>query len=237
MSSMTIPAASKAIASPLSMVSPVRTTASASPLTMTSSLAESPFPSSPRTPTLVLSNSGNALLVSSSSKSLGTSNSGKRFDRSGKKKYVKQVTGRHNDTKLHLAAQHEDSALVKQIFEEIDAQMMETVGPEEFNVEVAEIKSEIVTEVNELGETALFIAAEKGNLDVVKELLKYTNNEALSLKNRSGFNALHIAASNGHQGRYDWINVFYIIFVQLEQNKMKFKMKFKVACHFCFYNL
>nr|POE50403.1 ankyrin repeat-containing protein itn1 [Quercus suber] len=32
------------------------------------------------------------------------SNFGKRIDQAGKKKYVKQVTGRHNDTKLHLAA-------------------------------------------------------------------------------------------------------------------------------------
>ncbi|RZB65210.1 Ankyrin repeat-containing protein ITN1 [Glycine soja] len=29
---------------------------------------------------------------------------GKRIDQAGKKKYVKQVTGRHNDTELHLEA-------------------------------------------------------------------------------------------------------------------------------------
>ncbi|CAK9320015.1 unnamed protein product [Citrullus colocynthis] len=58
-------------------------------------------PPSPTTPTLVLPNSGKTLLVSNSSKSLVLSNSGKRFD---KKKYVKQVTGRHKDTELHLAA-------------------------------------------------------------------------------------------------------------------------------------
>lgn len=58
-----------------------------------------------------------------------------------------------------------------------------------------------MNEVNDLGETALFVAAEKGHLDVVKELLQYTTEEAISLKNRSGFDPLHIAASQGHDGK------------------------------------
>ncbi|KHN02401.1 Ankyrin repeat-containing protein [Glycine soja] len=58
--------------------------------------------------------------------------------------------------------------------------------------------SAIFNEVNDLGETALFTAAEKGHLDVVRELLPYTTDDALSSKNRSGFDTLHIAASNGH---------------------------------------
>lgn len=58
-----------------------------------------------------------------------------------------------------------------------------------------------MNEVNDLGETALFVAAEKGHLDVVKELLHYTTEEAISLKNRSGFDPLHIAASQGHDGK------------------------------------
>ncbi|EEF28120.1 ankyrin repeat-containing protein, putative [Ricinus communis] len=172
-------------------------------LNLLSEASSSSFPSpvrsspisTPRAATLVLSNSGKALLVSNSSKSL-LSNSGKRFD---KKKYVKQVTGRHNDTELHLAAQHGDLVAVKQILAEIDAQMMGTLSAADFDAGVAEIRSAVVNEVNELGETALFTAAEKGHLGVVKELLKYTTKEALSLKNRSGFDAFHIAASQGHQ--------------------------------------
>ncbi|KAJ9185181.1 hypothetical protein P3X46_004840 [Hevea brasiliensis] len=158
----------------------------------------SPAPSPASTPrsNLVLSNSGKALIVSNSHKSLVLSNSGKRFD---KKKYVKQVTGRHNDTELHLAAQRGDLAAVKQILGEIDAQMMGTLSGADFDAEVAEIRSAVVNEVNELGETALFTAAEKGHLEVVKELLPYTTKEALSLKSRSGFDPLHVAASQGHQ--------------------------------------
>ncbi|GLT89656.1 hypothetical protein SLE2022_076330 [Rubroshorea leprosula] len=145
---------------------------------------------------LIASNSGKALIVSNSSKSLGISNSGKRYD---KKKYVKQVTGRHNDTELHLAAQRGDVVAVRQILGEIDAQMMGTLSGAEFDAEVAEIRSSVVDEVNELGETALFTAAEKGHLDVVVELLQYTTKEGISLKNRSGLDALHVAASQGHQ--------------------------------------
>ncbi|GMP68718.1 hypothetical protein CsSME_00028248 [Camellia sinensis var. sinensis] len=140
----------------------------------------SPSPSSATAPALVLSNSG------------------KRIDQAGKKKYVKQVTGRHNDTELHLAAQRGDLAAVKQILGGIDLQMVGTLSGADFDSEVAEIQASVVNEVNELGETVLFTAADRGHLDVVKELLKYANKESISKKNRSGFDPLHIAATQGH---------------------------------------
>ncbi|KAM2389485.1 hypothetical protein COP2_039889 [Malus domestica] len=127
------------------------------------------------------------------------SNSGKRIDQAGKKKYVKQVTGRrHNDTELHLAAQRADLAVVKKILDDIDSQMVRTVSGTEFNTEVAEVRAAVMNEVNELGETALFTTADKGHLDVVKELLKYSNKKTVTKKNRSGFDPLHVAASQGH---------------------------------------
>ncbi|XP_057486568.1 ankyrin repeat-containing protein ITN1-like [Actinidia eriantha] len=128
------------------------------------------------------------------------SNSGKRIDQAGKKKYVKQVTGRHNDTELHLAAQRGDLAAVKQILVDIDTQMVGTLRTADFDTEVAEIRACVVNEVNELGETALFTAAERGHFDVVKELLKYANKDSISKKNLSGFDPLHIAARQGHHG-------------------------------------
>ena len=150
---------------------------------MTTEPSPSPSPSSTATaPALVLSNSG------------------KRMDQAGKKKYVKQVTGRHNDTELHLAAQKGDLAAVKQILQDIDSQIVGTVSGEEFDTEVAEVRAAVVNEVNELGETALFTAADRGHLDVVKELLKYSNKESVVKKNRSGFSPLHIAATQGHHG-------------------------------------
>lgn len=150
---------------------------------MTTEPSPSPSPSSTATaPALVLSNSG------------------KRMDQAGKKKYVKQVTGRHNDTELHLAAQKGDLAAVKQILQDIDSQIVGTVSGAEFDTEVAEVRAAVVNEVNELGETALFTAADRGHLDVVKELLKYSNKESVVKKNRSGFSPLHIAATQGHHG-------------------------------------
>ncbi|XP_068329446.1 ankyrin repeat-containing protein ITN1-like [Pyrus communis] len=150
-------------------------------------------------PALVLSNSPSPSPSSTASApALVLSNSGKRIDQAGKKKYVKQVTGRHNDTELHLAAQRADLAAVKKILGDIDSQMVGTVSGAEFDTEVAEVRAAVVNEVNELGETALFTAADKGHLDVVKELLKYSNKETVTKKNRSGFDPLHAAASQGH---------------------------------------
>ncbi|KAL6987522.1 Ankyrin repeat-containing protein itn1 [Sarracenia purpurea var. burkii] len=170
----------------------------------------SPSPRAAAAPALVLSNSGKALGLSNSGKALVLSNSGKRMDQSNsgkrmdqpnsaKKKYVKQVTGKHNDTELHLAAQRGDVAAVKMILGEINEQMVRTLSGADFDAEVAEIRSAIVNEVNELGETPLFTAAERGHIDVVKELLPYTTREGITSKNRSGFDPLHIAASQGHQ--------------------------------------
>ncbi|KAK3023289.1 hypothetical protein RJ639_043639 [Escallonia herrerae] len=153
---------------------------SQSTLTEPPSPSPSPSPSSATAPALVLSNSG------------------KRIDQAGKKKYVKQVTGRHNDTDLHLAAKRGDLAAVRQILDDIDSQMVGTLSGADFDVEVADIRASVVNEVNELGETALYTAAEKGHLDVVKELLKYSITETISKKNRLGFDPLHIAAREGH---------------------------------------
>ncbi|KAL2344995.1 hypothetical protein Fmac_006280 [Flemingia macrophylla] len=145
-----------------------------------------PTPTTPRS-TFFLSTSGKALLLSNS-------NSAKRLE-TPRKNYVKQVTGRHNDTHLHLAAQRGDAASVRSLLSEINSLMM---GTFEFDAEVAHFRSVIFNEVNDLGETALFTAAEKGHLDVLKELLPFATTEALFIKNRSGFNPLHVAASQGH---------------------------------------
>ncbi|GMH13341.1 hypothetical protein Nepgr_015182 [Nepenthes gracilis] len=135
---------------------------------------------------------------STSAQTLVLSNSGKRMDQAGKKKYVKQVTGRHNDTELHLAAQRGDLTAVQQVLKNIDLQMVGMFSGAEFDAEVAAVRAALVNEVNELEETALFTAAEKGHIDVVKELLKYSSKETLTRKNRSGVDALHAAASQGY---------------------------------------
>lgn len=165
-----------------------------------SEISPSPSPSSATAPALVLSNSG------------------KRIDQAGKKKYVKQVTGRHNDTELHLAAQRGDLAAVKQILGDIDSQIIGTFSGDDVNTEIAEVRASVVNEENELGETALFTAAEKGHLDVVKELLKHSTKETVSKKNRSGFDPLHIAASQGRHG----IRIYTFIYILVINNTANF---------------
>ncbi|KAK9064140.1 hypothetical protein SSX86_018012 [Deinandra increscens subsp. villosa] len=135
---------------------------------------------------------------STSAPALVLTASGKRIDQAGKKKYVKQVTGRHNDTELHLAAQRGDLASVKHILDEINSQMVGTLSGADFDAEVAKIRASVVNEVNELGETALYTAAEKGHIEVVEELLKYSDKETLTRRCRLEFDPLHIAASQGH---------------------------------------
>lgn len=63
------------------------------------------------------------------------STSGKRLE--PLKKYVRQVTGRLNDTELHLAAQRGDNDVIKDILGEIDAQMMRTTSSVDFDAEVS----------------------------------------------------------------------------------------------------
>lgn len=97
---------------------------------------------------------------------------------------------------LHSAAEQDDVASVKRILLEIDNQRpMHGASTE---VSVAPLKS--VDEVNESGETALFVAAKKGNASIVKELLKHSTREGVMRKNIDGLTALHIASGHGHAG-------------------------------------
>ncbi|KAH9320826.1 hypothetical protein KI387_015465 [Taxus chinensis] len=117
------------------------------------------------------------------------------------RKFVKQVTWRHNDTELHAAAREGNLEQVKRILsgESLDSQEeCEVEG--EVIVEIADTKvqRDLIAAQNDLGETVLYVAAGCGHLEVVRELVKFIDLEAASLKTRSGFDALHIAAKHGH---------------------------------------
>lgn len=127
---------------------------------------------------------------------LALSSSDKRMDQKQQpKKFVRQVTGRHNDTELHLAARRGDLAAVRRILADVAEQMEEGEGVDEMAV----VMTSVVQEMNVFGETALFTAAEKGHLAVVAELLKYSDKECLLRKNRSGFDTFHVAVKEGRQ--------------------------------------
>ena len=119
---------------------------------------------------------------------------GKQMDQAGWKNYVKQVT------ELHLAAQRRDLDSVRLIINKIDVDMTGT--GEEFDSEVAQIRATLVNEPNCAEETALFMAAERGFIDIVVELLKHSDKESLARKNTSGFDALHAASKEGHRGEH-----------------------------------
>lgn len=124
------------------------------------------------------------------------SNSGKALEQTGKKQYVKQVTGRYNDTDLHLAAKKGDLEAVKKILDGLHSQ--NSVQNPQADIEMGEIRSCLIDEENELAETPLYIAAEQGHLDVLKELLKFAHPETLAKKNHAGYDVFHIAAKQGH---------------------------------------
>eukprot|EP00252_Welwitschia_mirabilis_P017050 TRINITY_DN37910_c0_g1_i1.p1 TRINITY_DN37910_c0_g1~~TRINITY_DN37910_c0_g1_i1.p1 ORF type:complete len:581 (-),score=95.10 TRINITY_DN37910_c0_g1_i1:447-2189(-) len=136
-----------------------------------------------------------------SQRSLVLSNSGKSLEQSTKKQYVKQVTGRHNDTELHLAAKKGDLEAVKRILYSIHPEngtQNSSGHNEDVDIEAGFMRSNLVDVVNELEETPLYIASEKGQLEVLKELMKFASPETLVKKNYTGYDVFHIAAKQGH---------------------------------------
>nr|GEX20576.1 ankyrin repeat-containing protein At5g02620-like [Tanacetum cinerariifolium] len=57
---------------------------------------------------------------------------------------------------------------------------------------------ELLSKKNQSGETALYVAAEYGCVDLVKEMIKHYDSEAASIKAKNGFDAFHIAAKQGN---------------------------------------
>ncbi|GMI88938.1 hypothetical protein like AT1G07710 [Hibiscus trionum] len=98
-----------------------------------------------------------------------------------RKKMTKQLTGKRDDTALHSAARAGNLAVVKQIL----------TGTGE------DALKELVAKQNQSGETALYVAAEYGYVDLVKEMINYYDLVNAGIKARNGFDSLHIAAKQG----------------------------------------
>lgn len=97
----------------------------------------------------------------------------------------KQLTGLRGDFPLHLAIRAGNLELVLEIISENQDEDLK----------------ELLSKRNNSGETALYVAAENGHLDIVKELIRYHDIGLASLKARNGFDAFHIAAKNGNLGK------------------------------------
>ncbi|KAM3691765.1 hypothetical protein ACB098_08G036900 [Castanea mollissima] len=98
-----------------------------------------------------------------------------------RKKMTKQLTGKRDDTPLHTAAREGNLTAVTEIFS--------ATGE-------AELK-ELLEKQNQAGETALYVAAEYGYVDLVREMIKYYDLADAGIKARNGFDAFHIAAKQG----------------------------------------
>lgn len=92
---------------------------------------------------------------------------------------TKQLTGKRDDTPLHSAVRARNLEVVKEI---LSAE--------------GELK-EFLSKQNQSGETALYVAAEYGHVDVLKEIIKYCDIADAEIKAKNGYDAFHIAAKQG----------------------------------------
>ncbi|KAI3687978.1 hypothetical protein L1987_81684 [Smallanthus sonchifolius] len=88
---------------------------------------------------------------------------------------------KRDDTRLHIAVRAGDVDTAMEILRSTEDQ---------------ELK-ELLSKKNQSGETPLFVAAEYGCVDLVREMMKYYDLEAAGIKAKNGFDAFHIAAKQG----------------------------------------
>ncbi|XP_075519860.1 ankyrin repeat-containing protein At5g02620-like [Primulina tabacum] len=98
-----------------------------------------------------------------------------------RKKMVKQLTGKRDDTALHSAARSGNIVAIIEIIDEY--------GEDEL--------ADLLSKENSAGETALYVAAEYGYFEVVREMIKQYDLVTAGIKAKNGFDALHIAAKHG----------------------------------------
>ncbi|KAL8527710.1 hypothetical protein ACS0TY_005525 [Phlomoides rotata] len=99
-----------------------------------------------------------------------------------RKKVVKQVTGKRDDSALHSAAR---AGKIWSIREIIDG------------VKNEEELHNLLSKQNSAGETTLFVAAEYSYFEVVREMIKHYDLAEAGINARNGLDTLHIAAKQG----------------------------------------
>lgn len=102
----------------------------------------------------------------------------------------KDSPGKRGDTALHLAARAGSVAHVQRILAECDPELL----------------VELAARQNQDGETALYVSAEKGHVEVVCEILKASDVQSAGLKASNSFDAFHIAAKQGHLGELSFLH-------------------------------
>ncbi|KAL9143679.1 hypothetical protein ABFS82_14G249500 [Erythranthe guttata] len=102
-----------------------------------------------------------------------------------RKRMTKQLTGKRDDTPLHSAARGGNVVAIRDIINGAA------------NQEEEDALRELLSKQNSSGETALYVAAEYGYFELVKEMINHYNLAEASIKAKNGFDALHIAAKQG----------------------------------------
>ncbi|CAO2207466.1 unnamed protein product [Urochloa humidicola] len=90
--------------------------------------------------------------------------------------------GKRGDTPLHLVARSGSVAHAQRILGDLDRALV----------------AEMAAKQNQDGETPLYVAAEKGHAEVVREILKVSDMQTAGIKASNSFDAFHIAAKQGH---------------------------------------
>lgn len=111
------------------------------------------------------------------------------------KKMTKQLTGKRDDTPLHSAARAGNITSIRDI--------INGAGEEE------EELRELLSKQNSAGETALYVAAEYGDFELVKEMIQHYDLVDAGIKAKNGFDALHIAAKEGNLGITQFLHSSY----------------------------
>ncbi|KAL3646703.1 hypothetical protein CASFOL_009247 [Castilleja foliolosa] len=93
----------------------------------------------------------------------------------------RQLTGKRDDSSLHSAARAGNLEVILEIINEKEEEGLK----------------ELVSKQNQSGETALYVAAECGHVNLVEEFVKYYDVASAAIKVKNGFDAFHIAAKLG----------------------------------------
>ncbi|KAL8149816.1 hypothetical protein AgCh_006729 [Apium graveolens] len=124
-------------------------------------------------------------------------------------KTMKQSTQKRDDTPLHLAVRAQNLELALEILAKSEEK---------------ELK-ELLCKQNYSGETALYVAAEYGFVDFVKEMIQYYDIANAGIKARNGSDAFHIAAKQGN------LEVVKILMDALPELSMTFDQSNTTALH------
>lgn len=120
---------------------------------------------------------------------MGAMEKQKSFRNGGMEKQVsfrerksKESPGKRGDTELHLASRAGNLVNVQRILSDYDENQVR----------------DFISKQNQDGETALYVAAERGFVGIVREILKVSDVQSAAIKANNSYDAFHVAAKQGH---------------------------------------